>query len=495
MRLNLAHGALMALAALVSAPAFAADPALAPTDFAWGRTVEMQRAGALQTLLLDLPVYRGSIGPELADLRVWNAAGEGVPHAIRALVDPSEQEGALVSVPLFRVPEESALARAAASARASGAVPATVVVHAAQAGDVAIEIASDGAIRRVGPDAATGGEARPPSAYLVDLSQLERPVVGLELALAATPAECVAPLRVDASDDLQALDPVNLRAVIVRLDQAGQHIERSGIPLSGVKRRYLLLSAAGPLPVEVTAVRARLAPVVEPPPRQRERIEGQVSRSEPKASEDHPVGGRTEFVFDLGGAIPVDRVQVDLPAANTVIEADLFSASEASGPWLHHYSGVLYQLDHPDGALRNEEIVVPPIRRRYFKLAVAEKGGGLGGGTPALEVAWMPEQLLFVARGAGPFSIGYGRAQAEGSRFDAAELIRSALPPDADPRREIPRETARLGLQRAVGNPSVLEPRAEPIPPRTIALWGVLVGSVLVVLALSMRLLRRIGPS
>jgi hypothetical protein len=56
----------------------------------------------------------------------------------------------------------------------------------------------------------------------------------------------VAPLRVDASDDLQCRSsPVNLRAVIVRLDQAGQHIERSGIPLSGVKRRYLLLSAAG----------------------------------------------------------------------------------------------------------------------------------------------------------------------------------------------------------------------------------------------------------
>jgi Protein of unknown function (DUF3999) len=483
MRPNAVCCALAALCTWTSAAAFAAADALAPSDFAYGRTVEIQRGDALQTLLLDLPIYRGSVGPEFADLRVFNGAGEVVPHAIRALSDPSEQESELVAVPLFRVPEDSALARAAASPLVTGVDQ--IVVHADRAGDVAIEIASDGAIRRVGPETGGESEARPPSAYLVDVSRLERPVIGLELSLAAEPTEFVAPVRVDASDDLQMLERANLRAVLVRLDQAGQRIERTEVGLPAVKRRYLLLSGVDPLPVEVTAVRARLAPVVAPPPRHHERIQG---------SRAHQVGERAEFVFDLGGAIPVDRVQVDLPAANTVIEAELYSAAQASGPWLQVSSGVLYQIDHPEGELRNAEIPVPPIRRRYFKLAVDEKGGGLGGGPPALEVAWMPEQLLFVARGAGPFALGYGRAQVDGSRFDAADLIRSALPRDADPR-ELPRFTAELGPQRAVGDPSVLEPREEPIAPKTLALWGVLVGSVLIVLALSVRLLRQMGPT
>ena len=94
-----------ALFAVFSGAAFAADGALAPGDFAYGRAVETQRGDALQTLLLDLPIYRGSVGPELVDLRVFNGAGEVVPHAIRALVDPHEEEGARVAVPLFRVPE------------------------------------------------------------------------------------------------------------------------------------------------------------------------------------------------------------------------------------------------------------------------------------------------------------------------------------------------------------------------------------------------------
>ena len=471
-----ARRALAALcaAALAPATAFAAGDPLAPSDFAYGRAVDAPSADPLQTLLLDLPVYRGAVGPSLVDLRVFNGAGEVVPHAIRALVDPRAQQGELVDVPLFRVPEGSALAK-----RASGGE------RTVRARDVAIEIASDGAIVRVGPEAPAGAdEPRLPSAYLIDLSQLEKPVVGLELALAAEPAEFVVPLRIETSRDLVHFEPLAVRGALARLDQAGHRIERNQVELPAVKRRYLLVASdADGLPVEVTSVRARLASVVAAPERARERVAG--ARAE---------GECCAFVFDLGGAIPVDRVQVDFPDSNTVVQAQLASAEHPDGPWLQHFSGVLYELERA-GTLRSEAVAVAPVRHRYFKLTVAEKGGGVGGGTPELEVSWYPEQLLFVARGAPPYALGYGRAQTDNTRFDAQELIHSAVPPDAHGHREVPRETARLGPVRSVGDPSVLEPRSEPPSARTLALWGVLVGAVAVVLALSVRLLRRMGPA
>jgi hypothetical protein len=467
----------IAAAGLALAPAGEreGDESFAPSDFAWGRAVEAQTRDPLQTLLLDVAVYRGAVAPDLADLRVFNSAGEVVPHAIRPLVDPSEDQGALVEVPLFRLPRSSALAIEAADS-------STV-----RARDIAIEVAADGAIVRVASDSQAADQgATLPSAYLIDLSPQKRDglaVAGLDLALSPEPAEFAAALRVEASDDLVHFTPLAARASLARLDQSGHRIEQSRIELPSASHRYLLLAAGQPLPVELLSVRARLAPVIAPPPRTRERITGVLTPNE----------RRVEFLFDLGGPIPVDRVQVELPVPNTVIEADLYSAPQESGPWLHHFSGVLYSLDRAEGALRNAEVAVPPIRRRYFKLAVAEKGGGLGGGVPSLEVAWMPEQLLFVARGAGPFALGYGRAQAPRARFDAAALIQSALPPDADPHRDIPRETARLGPVEAVGDPSVLQPHVRPPEPRTIALWCVLVASVAFVLVLSMRLLRRMG--
>jgi hypothetical protein len=461
--------------ALSPGTALGADP-LAPGDFAFGRAVETGSRDPLQTLLLDVAIYRGAVGPDLADLRVFNAAGEVVPHAIRALGDPHEEQGELAAVPMFRVPEDSALARPAG---ARGTL---------RERDIAIEVAADGAIVRVGAGSAAGEtEPRLPSAYLLDLSQLqkrERAVVGLDLALAPEPAEFAVALRVEVSDDLVHFSAIAAPGALARLDQAGHRIEQSEIELPAITRRYLLLSAAQPLPVALISARARLAPVIAPPPRTRERVAG-----------ERLPGERVEFLFDLGGPIPVDRVQVDLPVPNTVVEAELSSAVSTDGPWLHHFSGVLYELDRAEGALRNDEIAMAPIRRRYFRLGVAEKGGGLGPSAPALEVAWMPEQLLFVARGAGPFALGYGRAQAPHARFDAAELIHSALPPGADPTREVPRETARLGPVKNTGDPSLLEPRSEPPAPRTIALWAVLVASVAAVLALSVRLLRRIGPT
>jgi hypothetical protein len=80
---------------------------------------------------------------------------------------------------------------------------------------------------------------------------------------------------------------------------------------------------------------------------------------------------------------------------------------------------VLYQLEQPDGALRNAEITVPPIRRRYFKLAVAEKGGGSAAGARARGRVGARAAPVRGAR-RGPFALGYGRAQVEPARFDAA---------------------------------------------------------------------------
>ena len=100
-----ARAAIAVWLALAPASARAADPTFAPSDFAWGRAVEVRESRPLQTLLLDVAIYRGAVAPDLADLRVFNAAGEVVPHAIRPLGDPSQEQAAPAPVPLFHVPE------------------------------------------------------------------------------------------------------------------------------------------------------------------------------------------------------------------------------------------------------------------------------------------------------------------------------------------------------------------------------------------------------
>lgn len=469
-----------AVAALVFLAA-AAGASIGPGDFAHGRAIALRGAGPLQTLLLDLPVYRGTVEPRLADLRVFNAAGESVPHAIRALAQPRPAESDVVKVPLFRLPRiaPGEPLSQGMNLAAGGARPYRIDAEVSADGAI-LRLESGGAVgERTADDDVTPGTApppAPPAAYLVDLSQLRRPVVGLDLVLGQAPVEFVVPLRIEGSDDLVRFRTLGTRAALTRLEQSGHRIESSRVDFSAARYRYLKVSWSGAkLPVEIEAVRARLAPESEPPPRDAARIPGRAVEEE---------GGT--FLFDLGGEVPVDQVQVDLPDANTLVEAELFSGPGDTGPWARHYTGLLYELEH-SGLVRNPTVHWPVTRHRYFKLVVSEKGGGLGSGAPTLEVAWYPEQLLFITRGEEPFRLGYGRAAAGSTRFDATELIATTRTAS----REVPRETATLGLEYPVAEPSVLEVPEEPTSMRTLALWAVLVLSVGVVLAMSLRLLRQ----
>ena len=82
MRHALARAALLVGLALAPAAPAEDEAPLAPEDFAHGRLLVTTGDAPLQTLLVDLPIYRGSIGLRLADVRVMNGAGEPLRGAV-----------------------------------------------------------------------------------------------------------------------------------------------------------------------------------------------------------------------------------------------------------------------------------------------------------------------------------------------------------------------------------------------------------------------------
>jgi len=318
--------------------------------------------------------------------------------------------------------------------------------------------------------------------YLIDTSSLDRAVAGLELELADTAESFVVAVRVDATDDLVHFEQLVERAAVARLDQAGHHLEKSRVEFRPARRRYLKITWLDDrLPVEVIAVRARLAAEFPPLQRYHEKLAGRSIEGEPHA-----------FRFELGGEVPVDRLQVDLPRPNTVVEAQLYSGRTPEGPWVRHFDGLLYELQYAS-PLRNPGISWPVTRHRYYKLVVSSKAGGLGTQAPVLDVAWRPEQLLFVTRGPPPFTLSYGRAGTSASAFDFEALLaitRTLLAITRTRTDDLPLEDATLGPQRAFADPSVLKPPVPELPARTVALWAALLVSVALVVGMSIRLIR-----
>jgi hypothetical protein len=193
------------------------------------------------------------------------------------------------------------------------------------------------------------------------------------------------------------------------------------------------------------------------------------------------------FDFDLGGPVPVDRVQVLLPQDNTLIQAVLLVRDTPHSPESRVYQGHFYRVVHEGEHVDSAAVAVGRRAHRYWVLRVDGKGGGLGGAVPELNLEYFPEQLLFVARGPAPFRLLFGSHRADVSQFTAGEL--TALLPEPK-RHTLARQTAEPGPSVIESGEAALQSPSPPLPLKTYLLWSVLVASVLLLGVICWRLVR-----
>ena len=461
--------ALVALLSLLSADGRAEEftEAASIDEFARGRELRIETEAGLQTVLLDADVYLGSVEVPLNDLRVFNAANEVLPHAIRTLGPAKQAPRPTLPLPLFRLyPDE---------APETGA-PATTIGAGSYRIDA--DVTGQGANIRIRSNA-PGSSPAPvaPIGFLLDTDAIQEPIEALELVLDPDEDDLVVQLRVEGSDDLTHFETLVSKAALARIEQDGFRIERDSIDLPPTRYRFLRLTwPASNRSPRLDAVRARVAPERSGPTLRRVRSRGK-----------RPPDQLHTLIYDLGGWFPVDHVELILPKPNTLISAQLYTGPSPEGPWRRRFDGLVYSLE------RGETMNSPPIdlgggRVRFVKLSADPTGGGLATSVPTLQASWHPEQLVFVPRGNPPYTLVYGLKEAPRSAFETADLLRITKTHE----RTLALETARLGPVREIAGDAAFEARAKPIPSRTLALWAVLVGAVALVLGLAVRLLRQL---
>jgi hypothetical protein len=438
-------------------------------DFAIGRKLIAEESTPLQFVFLDFDVYRRSVEPRLEDLRVFDALGEPVPYAIRRRLPEEASISPSLPVPIFRLDPSAD--------RSSGP-------SGFEGGDYRIdaELSPSGAVVSIHRDGQPSSK-RPPRTpsqateaigWLLDTSAFERSVSRLDLDLSDAADDFVRRLRLERSDDLSQWRIVDAKIAVARLEHEGHRIERTSFEIPETRARYLRLTPIdGPLPFELAAVRATLTPGKSQPRRVEVRLEGRADPENPDV-----------IHFDLEGLPPIETVQVLLLGMNTIVEGTLESADRPEGPWRVRERGVFYLFDR-EGVLCNPRVTWKGSGDRYLRFVVSSRGGGLRNRTPQLEIAWEPEQLLYLDRAGGESTLAVGRAGAVDGSFAARDLLRmSGLSS-----RDLTRATAHLGPEFTLAGDSVLEV-ATPLPWRTMGLWALLLMIVGIVLGLSFRLMR-----
>lgn len=444
------------LPTLLLAPALAlAD---APADYAYSAPIAVSAATPFHRVELPATVYRVLTHANLRDLRVFNAAGEVVPHAIEPRPTARVEMAATIDVPLFALPK---------TAGDTGSL------------SVQVEKRGDGTIVSVTRDApATTPDA--PNAYLLDASRLERRVGALELVPADASAQFIGRMRVEASDDLEHWRTLAGNAPLLVTHADGQTLSRLRIEWPATAAKYWRASWIGELSEQraVRFARAALEPAAstQEPARIWQRVE--------------PLrdGGReSEYAYELPVGAPIDRLRLHLPQSNSVVPLTLLTRSRGDDPWRTIGNHTVYRLQRDGIEFANPDIALSPMRE--LLLRIDNRGGGLGSGAPMLEIGWAPHTLVFAARGAGPYRLVYGSAQAKA----AAYPIQSLVPDYGDGSSEAVSKligTAALGDATTAGGEARLRPQVDL---KHWTLWGVLLAAVLVLGAMAYRLWQQMG--
>jgi hypothetical protein len=434
---------------LLPAAGWAADAQLSPKDFAYGMPVTTPAPAAAYRVDIPLEVYQKSVHEDLSDLRIFNASGEVVPYEFQQPLAQSSAREPDPSLPFFplRGDVQAALDGVRVTIQSLG-----TAVHV-QAGE------TDAASQTV-------------NGYVLDARELTLPILTLRLHWPEGAPEFTGRIRVESSDDLGSWHPVSNDAPVVNLHTHDAELVQGRIDVPSTKAKFWRLTWIGKsAPFELTSVTAD--------------VTGE--RHDLKRSSLSVVGTpvndrREEFFFDLSARLPVTQVDLALPQSNSVVKIELLSRARTTDPWRPIAHADFYRVQGTDSERSNEALPILPDPDRYWLARLDQASGQIGDGALKLQATWNTEDVVFLAKGAGPYLLAYGNGSAVAASSSLSTLLAgvTVLP-------------AQLGITQSLGGAARLLP-----PPRAVAwklavLWGALGLGVLLLAWMAYRLAREIG--
>lgn len=421
-----------------------------PKDFAYRMEVTGTADAAAYRITLPLAVYQKVVHPDLADVRVFNGNAEQVPFAIERPAAGTIANAA-VALSIFPLKDDSAATL--------DALRVTI-----ESGHGAINLQST---------RAQNAEPGRINSYLVDGRALDVPVSALRLEWPQGAADFAGRIRVEASDSLSDWRVVAGAAPIANLHSSADRLVEQRVEFAPARAKFWRLSWVGQAaPFALTAI------LGEPAKRSVEALHASMTVAAAPAR-----GAPGEFQFDLGATPPVDRVNLELPEINTVVDVELLSRERPQDAWHTVRRSGFYRLKSDGEELRNGPVAVNPTTDRYWLIRTDPRQGGLGRAAPRLVVEWIPHEVVFIARGAGPFYLAYGSSVAQ-----SAAVSLTMLP------RNVSIVPASLSSSELSGGESVLEPLAAHFPWKTPLLWAVLIAGAGLLAWMAFRLSKDMSP-
>ncbi len=451
----------------VSTTALSATSAT-PASFAHQTPIGLTGSGPFYQLVLPMAVYLGLQRNDLGDLRVFNAQGEVVPHALLRPATTSVTQARETPVPMFPIlgsedPQEA----------------------------LALEVrrSQDGTLVSL----RTSTVRTPPTGVVrgavLDSSRIQGDVRALRLSIGAASTPFHA-LSVETSDDLQQWRVLKSDAQLVRLEHAGQRIEKTTVEWDSPAGKYLRLLWRAPehapaitgAAVYTEQIAVNRAPMLWSDP------------LSPQAAQNDT------YDYTLPGRLPLEQLRIGLAEPNTLVPVHLqrfvpgTSRRRHPDTWSSLTRTVVFRLDSPQGEVTSPDIAVNYPALDRLRLVVDGRSGGLGDTPPTLRIGFVPHILVFLPRGAGPYTLAWGSATVKDAALPVSTLVPGYRPDQAliaSPA-DLPSLDRNAVLPRAHGAAA-----DTPTTRSKGVLWAVLMAGLLVLAGMTFLLVRQIkqgGP-
>ena len=426
-----------------------------PADFSTQVPLSISGEGPWYRLDLPMSVQLNARQTDLADVRVFNAAGEPQAYALARESAQASEKPVLTDVKWFPL---------YASADSTERAPS-----------VKVRSSGDGTLVEVQPAGQLEAGEEVLRGWLLDASGIKAPLQQLILDWTSE-RDGFQRFTIEASDDLQHWQSWG-EGQVARLTFADERVEQREVGLPGHSARYLRLlwNTAQSAPVLTSAQLESASGRSLPLP---------LVWSQPMGASSAKAG---EYIWQLPTGLNVERIQVELDQANSLAPVTVSGRRESSLPWRPLGSGLLYRLTQNGQDVVQNELQLAGQTVQQLKLVVDERGGGLGAQAPTLKFAVRSTLLVFLARGEGPYTLALGSATAK-----AANLPLSTLIPDYSAQKLAALGKASVDAGVVVAPTSTVTTAATAATNwKTFGLWAVLLLSVVFLAAMAFSLLRK----
>ncbi|WP_346656777.1 DUF3999 domain-containing protein [Pseudomonas sp. SWRI18] len=423
-----------------------------PADFASQVPLSISGNGPWYRLELPLDVQLNARQADLSDVRVFNAAGEPQAYALSRQSSQRTESRNVTDVKWFPL----------YAADTRQALPGVVM-----------KTTREGTLVEIKPGTAAKAGKQVLRGWVLDASAIKAPLQQLSLDWSGE-QDGFQRFSIEASDDLQHWESWG-DGQVARLSFADERVEQHDVNLPGQSARYLRLvwqGQAAPLLTSAKLVSATSSSLPMP-----------LVWSQPLAGTRLKAG---EYSWRLPTGLSIERLRIELKQPNTLAPVTLAGRRDSKQAWQPLSNGLLYRLTQDGRDVVQDELQLPGQTVSELKLAVDERGGGLGVDAPALRFAVRATQLVFLARGEPPFTLALGNASAK-----AANLALSTLIPDYSAERPKTLGQARIAGEVAVTAPAVSVAADAGTNWKKLGLWAVLLLGVAALGAMAYSLLRK----